>query len=400
MASFRPFSSLRALAAAGLVSTALAPLPAFALDGQDLLAKINAAQAASDGINVRAATVSVDGSTVVLKQPTLVVPGKSDMPEQSVQTGDITLANVTESGDGGYVIGEATIPPFHTNSGEAQVTVDGVTMSNFVVPADPKAPGLKSISYYDKATFGPVSFKGGDGKDYVNIASVESSMSPSEDGPGVSFEMEISDIKVTPPAGEAPWLDEYGVNPLIGNVIVSGDWQAGDGTVTVDEVTFEAKDLGTLSLSLGLNGLTEQLFQGIKQSSANMKSTDATQQQAGQLALIGVAQQLSLSDISLSFDDDGLTGKALAATGKQQGVSARQAGEALKAMVPLALAQYGIQDQEGRISNAVQTFLSDPQNLTIEFAPEKPMPLLQIMSAPMSLITDPSTTITANEDAD
>ena len=67
-------------------------------------------------------------------------------------------------------------------------------------------------------------------------------------------------------------------------------------------------------------------------------------------------------------------------------------------MVPLLLAQYGIKDPENNITNAIQTFIGNPQNLSIEYAPEKPVPVLQIVSSPLEILNGTDTTVTANED--
>lgn len=80
MASNATFRPVRALLAAGLVSTALLPLPALALDGQALLAKINAVQAENGGLKISAAETNVSGNNVVLKNVTFTAPDKAGGP--------------------------------------------------------------------------------------------------------------------------------------------------------------------------------------------------------------------------------------------------------------------------------------------------------------------------------
>ena len=400
MASNATFRPVRALLAAGLVSTALLPLPALALDGQALLAKINAVQAENGGLKISAAETNVSGNNVVLKNVTFTAPDKAGGPDHSFTLSDVSLTDVKEEADGGYVIGEVTTPSVKTMNEGTELAIGAISISGLVVPADPKAPGLKSLSYYDKANVGPITVTT-NGKQYLSIGSVESSMTPAEDGPGVAFETYATAVAITPEPADAAWLTDFGMSSLRGELAVSGSWLAQDGQITLDEVTLTADKLGTLSLYLGLTGMTEQLYGSIKQTSETLKNAggdDAAQAQAGQLALFGIAQQINVADLSLTFEDDGFTKRALDYAGKSQGISGKQAGDAAKAMVPLLLAQYGIKDPENNITNAIQTFIGNPQNLNIEYAPEKPVPVLQIVSAPLEILNGTDTTVTANED--
>lgn len=400
MASPRTLRPVRALLAAGLVSTALLPLPALALDGEALVAKINAAQAENGGPTVSAAEIAVDGDDVVLKDATLSAPNPKGGPDHSISPGDIRLTDVREEPDGGYVIGKVGIPPISSVNEGTELSVGAISFTGFVVPADPKAPGLKSLSYYDKASFGPIAVTA-NGRQSLAIGMIEASMTPAGDGAGLAFTTHATDIAVTPAAADAAWLADFGLSALRGELTASGSWRAAEGEVAIDEVTLKADQLGTLSLDLGLAGLTEQLYASAKQTTEALKAAggdDASRAQASQLALFGIAQQIDVRDLSLFFEDDGLTKRALDYAGRKQGISGEQAGEAARAMVPLLLAQYGIQDPENTISRALQTFLGDPQNLTVEYVPERPVPVLQLVAAPLSILNGPQTTVTANED--
>src|SRR6218665_3518454 len=70
---------------------------AFALDGHDVLAKINALYALQGG-KVEAASTSVEGTNVKLTGVTVSVAGADG---KSFPIGDVTLENV-EEGDDGY----------------------------------------------------------------------------------------------------------------------------------------------------------------------------------------------------------------------------------------------------------------------------------------------------------
>ena len=71
---------------------------AFALDGADLLKKLNAAYAEQGG-TISADGVDIDGTTVILKNVSVKPTGG-----ESLAIGEVTLSGVEEDEDGGYYI--------------------------------------------------------------------------------------------------------------------------------------------------------------------------------------------------------------------------------------------------------------------------------------------------------
>src|SRR6478609_9568279 len=104
---------------------------AFALDGQDLLKKINAAY---------------------------TLQGGSFKPNNggALPIGEITLSGVEEDDDGGYYIEEAAFPDINTTNDGATLTVSELTLGGISVPADPKGEGLSSMLLYESAHSGPL----------------------------------------------------------------------------------------------------------------------------------------------------------------------------------------------------------------------------------------------------
>src|SRR6478736_3932186 len=108
---------------------------AFALDGQDLLKKINAAYTLQGG-TLAADGVDVDGKTVTLKNASFKPNNGGALP-----IGEITLTGVEEDEDGGYYIEEAAFPDINTTNDGATLTVSELTLGGISVPADPKGEG-------------------------------------------------------------------------------------------------------------------------------------------------------------------------------------------------------------------------------------------------------------------
>ena len=95
-------------------------------------------------------------------------------------------------------------------------------------------------------------------------------------------------------------------------------------------------------------------------------------------------QQLTINNMSVRFDDDSLTNKVLEFIGKQQGVSAKDLANQVKALVPFATGQLNNPELAAQVSAAVNTYLDDPKSLEIEAAPSAPVPFSAIMGGAMT----------------
>ena len=104
---------------------------AFALDGQDLLKKINAAYSQQGG-TVTADSVDIDGTTVTLKN-TSFKPNAGE----PIAIGDITLSGVEEQDDGSYYIEEAAFPDISSSKEGVTVSAQEMTLGDISVPAQP-----------------------------------------------------------------------------------------------------------------------------------------------------------------------------------------------------------------------------------------------------------------------
>ncbi len=110
---------------------------AFALDGQDLLKKLNAAYSVQSG-TIAADGVDVNDTTVTLKNARVKPNGG-----EAFTIGDITLTGVEEDEDGGYYIEEAAFPDINTTQDGATITASELTIGGISIPADASGDGLE-----------------------------------------------------------------------------------------------------------------------------------------------------------------------------------------------------------------------------------------------------------------
>ena len=116
---------------------------------------------------------------------------------------------------------------------------------------------------------------------------------------------------------------------------------------------------------------------------------------------MGLVQQLTFNNASISFDDASITKKLLEYAGSEQGVTGEQMAQSLKGLVPIMIAQLNMPDLQNQIAAAVNTYLDDPKSLKISAEPKEPVPFPMIMGAamgaPQTIPQVLGVTVTAND---
>jgi len=368
-----------------LAGAALATLasPAFALDGADLLAKLNATYATS-GVTVTSSNVAVDGSTVTLEGAELKATGS----EAPLKLGTVTMEGVEEADDGGYTIETVSFEDINVTEPDTTVSARDISVSGVSIPGKVVPGTLDSLMMYESATTGPVSVTA-KGKEVFSMSGVEANLSRMDDDAGLEFDATLSDLKADLSTVEDPKtkdaLDTLGIHSLEGEVTMSGSWELASGKLAVDEYAFDFKDIGRLNLSLAFSGYTldflKNVQEALKTAEANPNKDEANA--AMGMAMMGLVQQLTFNNASITFEDASITKKLLDYAGKEQGVTGDQLAQSLKGMVPLMIAQLNMPDLQNQISAAVNTYLDDPKSLKISAEPKEPVPFPMIMGAAM-----------------
>ena len=368
-----------------LAGAALATLasPAFALDGADLLAKLNATYATS-GVTVTSSNVAVDGSTVTLEGAELKATGS----EAPLKLGTVTMEGVEEADDGGYTIETVSFEDINVTEPDTTVSAKDISVSGVSIPGKVVPGTLDSLMMYESATTGPVSVTA-KGKEVFSMSGVEANLSRMDDDAGLEFDATLSDLKADLSTVEDPKtkdaLDTLGIHSLEGEVTMSGSWELASGKLAVDEYAFDFKDIGRLNLSLAFSGYTldflKNVQEALKTAEANPNKEEANA--AMGMAMMGLVQQLTFNNASITFEDASITKKLLDYAGKEQGVTGDQLAQSLKGMVPLMIAQLNMPDLQNQISAAVNTYLDDPKSLKISAEPKEPVPFPMIMGAAM-----------------
>ena len=375
---------------------------AFALDGNDLVAKINAGL---QGTTLNPASINVDGSNVTLTGVKVRVPSPEAAGE-GAPIGDIALTGVEEDA-GGYTIEKATFGNVNVTNEGVTVTASDISLSNITIPADATKGTIDSMMMYEEGHIGPVSVTKA-GSELFSLASTDFSLTKRDGDAGFDFEATAAGLKGDLTKVEDPQakdvLQKIGLTSLQGEINMAGGWDLKTGTLEVTNYSFDFKDIGNLSLAFSISGYTLELIKSLQDQMKAMETNPNKEeaQAAAGMAMMGLMQQLSFNSASVSFEDASITKRLLDYAGSQQGVTGEQMAQSLKAMVPIMIGQLNIPELQNSISEAVNTYLDDPKSLTIAAAPEKSVPFPQIlgaaMGAPNSIPTLLGVTVSANDE--
>ncbi|MBP1850698.1 hypothetical protein [Rhizobium halophytocola] len=392
------------LTTAILASTALLALtaPAFALDGQDLLAKINAAYASGSG-DLQADNVTVEGNDVVLNGARFVATQSAD---KAIDLGDLRFSDVEEGPGGSYDIGRVDFSNVALTEGNTSLAIKTFYLSGIHVPASQDGSDLNSLLYYREAHLGSLTVNN-DGKQIASIESGDAKVDVSSDNKTLSFTVAVDGIAATLDAvKDAKWtdmVDSLGIRQLDGRMTMAGSWNAETGALDITDDTLDFDKVGRLQIKLGLSGYTMDLVHQIQQNAEMMRTAPEGEEskKAAAMAMLGLMQRLNFVGAEIRFDDHGITKRALDYTGKQQGADGEQMASTIKMMAPVLLMGYGLNDIADSVSAALNTYLDDPKSFTIRAAPPQPVPFPTItaagMSAPQTLTKVLSVTVNAND---
>lgn len=376
------YTSTIRLLAAGTTLIALGT-PALALDGNDLVKKLNSALYMQQGAGIVPGSVEVNGSNITLRNSRF----EAGAGQGSLPLGTIEMQGVEEDA-GGYTIESLTFENVDIRQDTTEITASDITMSGVTVPASTTGNSLGSVLLYDEATTGPMEIKV-EGKSLASISSSKLTTEVSEDDKKVDFDLQVDGIKADLSTVEAPStkqiIIDLGLSSLDGKISMVGSWDLEPGTLAIEEYAFDFANIGKLDLAFSLSGYTLDFVRSANETAKAMEANPNKQEaeQAANLAMLGLMQRLTFNSAMIRFEDAGITERGLDVAGKQQGTTGDQIAQMIKAMTPIVLAQYNIPELQNALSQAVNTYLDKPGNLTVTAQPQNPVPFPMILGAGM-----------------
>ncbi|MDK1489110.1 hypothetical protein QN219_03400 [Sinorhizobium sp. 7-81] len=358
--------------------------PAFALDGADMMKKLDAALS-TNGSSILFDKADVNGDVVTVTGVKLQTAAN---PGETVVIGDVTFEGVEENENGGYYSETVTFPDIDVSAEGSSFSAKDLSIGGLSIPGNPAGDTINDILLYETAGTGPivVNVKG---KDVFTAESTEANLTRQENDAGFDFDATLAGLKAdlsdVDDAKAKEAIEKLGLTTLDGEVTMKGSWELQSGNVALDEYAFDFKNVGRLNIAMDFSGYTLQFMRSLQEATKAMEANPNKEEanQAMGLAMMGLMQQLTFNSASIRFDDASITKKALDYAGSQQGVSGDQLAQSLKGLVPIMMAQLNVPELQNQVSAAVNAYLDGPKSLTISAQPEKPVPFPMIMGAAM-----------------
>ncbi len=363
--------------AAGTALSLVFGSAAMAADANAVAERIKALYAKQGG-ELSFANVQASGSDIVLQGTKIKLP---TIGEKETAIGDVTLQNVQDAPDGGYSIEQVTVPDLAL-AGETdkndKAEMKGLALQNVHIPSEKAKGPLDSIVMYDKLKIDEILF-GTPGKDGATVKGFDLSLDTTNKAEKIGYVWTIANIDATfEKDGKNP-LAPLDMNTFNGSLNSKGSWSPASGDTSLDQLELQAEELGKINITGSLGGYDLAFLEAVQKTQENMSKADADKDAAG-LAILGLAEQLNLKNLSIRFDNETLTQKLLDYYGKQQGADGKQLGEQMKMMVPLMATQLKNPEFAQQLKVAADKYFTDPKSLTISASPDQPVTFASIVA--------------------
>lgn len=358
---------------AALALGAFGAVPGWAATDQeitDALARL--VKAGDDKAVVELGTPKADGDALVYAD--VVVKDQGGTRETRIAT--LKLVNADLNGAGGLKADSLTAEGISGTSDGTTLKADGLEVVNLDA-TPPAAPGGEAKGRMDSLTITAMEITEKD-KPPVTIGSFGVETSDYVGDYPHTLSLSVENIVVDPATAAAGGFDTaplkaLGYDKLNLSVYAGGAWDQQAGTLTLDEFSVEGADMGTLTLTGTVGGVTADVMKALGQPNPPPD----------------LITKLTLSDASLTYEDASLTGRVLDMQAKQMGQEKEAFVGQITAALPMMLAALQNPPFQDKVAAAAGAFLKDPKNLQITVAPEKPVPVAEIVgtaqTAPQTL---------------
>ncbi|MEX6505233.1 hypothetical protein [Jiella sp. M17.18] len=384
--------------AAATLLLLLGSTSAFAVDAQAFATRLKAV-AAQQNVDLSYDSAEAQGDNVVLKGMTLASSGDKG------KVGDITFEGVTGSTEEGWTVKRIPIADIDVTEKDTHTTVKGMTIEGVQLVGTqakdvPAALQFTDV-YFDRAGLGSLHVEKG-GKPVFDLTDASIANSLGKDGV-LASDIDFGTFKANFANGDpetAKRMHDLGYDTVSGTIGGSASWDPQKGLLGLDPFEIDIENAGDLSFSYAMSGYTPAFIKSMQDMQKQMAASPEGKQAAG-MAMMGLMSQLSLNSADLVYSDDSLADKLLTYYAQQNGMTKEQLIQQLTGMLPPLLSYLQNPDFQQEVTNAVTTFLKDPQSLSISIEPDKPVPAMQIMGAamgaPQTLPKVLSMTVSAND---
>jgi hypothetical protein len=329
-------------------------------------------------------SATAEGDTITVSDFTFTVPGE----DPTEVPGDVIFEGVVETEDGGFTAERATIADIEYTDEEEGISLSlaNIAAEGIVLPAQVDQNNMLEIGFelYDRFSAGPLTVSDADGAELFAVANMEVWVEdPDAEGgyrTGYTVDGITADLSSIDDPEAQPVIEAFGLQQINASMNGVGTWWPETGVLTIDDMAFVVDDLATLRMAMSLEGYTTELYDELVKINLKMvelaeAGEELSDEHMAQFddAMMAYMADIAIVDGSLRYEDASLFDKVLDFVGAEQGVDGETFKAGLQFMVPMALAEVENEEFKTMVTQAVNTFIADPQNFTISVDPDQPV---------------------------
>lgn len=384
------------------IAAATAATPAFAIEAEEVGNRLKAVLEQQD-VELSYGDARLEGNNVVLND----ITAQNAEVEGSVSIDQLVLQDVTEEPNGNYRVGTVEVESFETPMGEMTLSLIDYRATGLVLPEDLATDPFGGVMRYDRMEVARIDVEGQEGP-VASLTNVYADIHISDDNTmettGAVENYSFNLQGMFDDADTAAMVSEMGYGELSGSALMEGSWRPSDGRMTLSRYEAVVEDAGTLLLALDFAGYTPEFARTLEETARNLEEGEGASGNDNSMqgmAMLGLVQQLTFHSASIRFNDDGITEKALDEIASKRNTTTDDIITQSTTALQQQIASFAGSDLAETVSQAVGTFLENPQHFEISAQPDNPVPFAMLMGAAMGspdmLVQQLGLSVTANQ---
>lgn len=367
---------------ASCVAALMLPTSALALDAREFADSLSATLGSAGSFKIIFVDAALDGNNVVLSGLD-VSDLPNDMDDKVLQT-SVTFTNVVETADGGYTADQALFENLDIDKDGVHLTVSDMSIDDIRIFADSATNAMHMMRLYSGIQVGETTVA----MDGQNVFSIDA-ISITSDWNGDETKVD-SNYLVSGIYGDLSKIDDSDAEEILGmldlteiNATIQGrsSWDVSAGVFSVPESSITIDNIGRLNIGMDLAGYTEAFVQKTQDLSRQMTAAGPEAADAmGMQLLLSMAADLSFGSLNIRFDDDSVTNKIMDFIGEEEGLSRKGMISTIAQILPAMMGQMEMPVLAEEVTDAVLSFLRDPQSIEIDASPSEPIPFMALMA--------------------
>ncbi len=366
---------------------------ALAIDAEALAKRFAEFVSTSEGkLTYQSTEINGDGS-ISIEDATFDIPDR-----KPIKIASINFDGITENANGSLTIDAVS---YNQLGNSDEFTFAKIVVQNHYLPSMVDPDPMRSVMYFSSAEATNMRMVS-DGHEFARVASMRVNYGDISTDKPIDMEGDVNGIaldltSVGDPQFQAI-LGQLGYDgKFSGSMMMKGSWNPADGRMLLSQNDISIDNVGTLGLTLTINGLTPELTKRLQQAEAIEKDDP----QAMEQAMMAEMENVLLESAMVKFTDASITSRALKFQASQMGGSPDDVAKMAPMMLPMVMAGFGNPEFTTMVAGAVGRFLGEPGNIAITAAPATPLPFSEIigisMAAPQTLPDALAVKVTANE---